>query len=101
MLRAERKSVDYKQFQQQMRKAKPGQHVKYHHGLLIDDRQTDRQLDLIAKYVMVLWGLDVARLYQKRNGDHCDYFVVLTERLRIRKDEQGTFQEAERLTEIE
>jgi hypothetical protein len=84
-----------------MRKAKPGKPVLYHHGLLIDDRQTDKQLDLIAKYVMVLWGLDVARPYQVRNGDHCDYFVVLTERLRVRKDEQGTFQEAERLATLQ
>lgn len=92
--------MDFKLFKETMRKAKPGHPVLYHHGLLIDDR-VNPELDQIAKYVMVLWGMDVARLYQKRNGDGSDYFVVLTQRLRVRKDEQGTFQEAERLMKIE
>lgn len=90
----------YKDFAAMMRKAKPGQRICYHHGLLIDDRQHDGQLDLIAKYCAILYDLDIARIYQVRNGDGCDYFVVLRERLRTRKDEQGTSQEAERLMSL-
>jgi hypothetical protein len=88
-------------FKMMMRKAKPGQHIRYHLGLLIDDRQKDVELDKIAKFVMVLYSLNTVRLYQKREGEECGYYVVPLKRLKVRQDQSGSYQEAERITNAE
>jgi hypothetical protein len=87
-------------FKQVMRKARPGQHIGYHAGELAIDRQRDGELDQIARFVVALSEIGVARLYQKRIDGIMHYFVVLTEALSIRKDQSGTLQDAERLMEI-
>jgi hypothetical protein len=89
------------EFQSVMLKAKPGQHIRYHHGLLAASRETWKDVDRIANYVKALNELGIARLYQKREGEHMGYYVVLTERLKVRKDGQGSHQEAQRLMEIQ
>ena len=85
------------EFKRMMKKAKVGQHIQYHYGLLIDDRQGDDQLDLIARFCLALFTINVARIYQKRDGDGTGYYVVLTKKLKVRADQSGTFQDAERL----
>lgn len=83
-------------FRNMMMRARKGQRIVYHEGNLAADRATDRVLDQIARFVSALYELDTARLYHEGNK----YYVVLTRRLRVRRDEQGTAQEAERLMEI-
>lgn len=83
-------------FRNMMMKARKGQRIPYHEGNLAEDRVTDGQVDLIARFAKALYELDTARLYHEGNK----YYVVLTRRLRVRRDEQGTAQEAERLMEI-
>lgn len=89
----------FTEFKKAMAKAKPGKHIPYHVGSLIDDR-ADVEVDLIARFVMALYELDHARLYQKRIENKVHYFIVLTQRLRTRRDQSGSFQEAERLMEL-
>lgn len=85
---------------QVMRKAKVGQHISYHAGELALDRLNSGNLDQAARFVIALFELGVARLYQKRIEGVMHYFVVLTEALSIRKDQSGTLQDAARLMEI-
>lgn len=85
--------MTFDEFKNVMRKARTGQRITYHQGNLAEDRTHDGEVDLIARFVTALYELDVARLYHHRN----DYFVCLTKRLKVRKDLQGSFQEAERL----
>lgn len=84
-------------FKNMMLKAKKGQRIRYHRGELAIDRTYNEDLDLIARFCFILYELDTARLYQVRYGLVTDYFVCLTHRLHVRKDEQGSFQEAERI----
>lgn len=87
-------------FEKVMLKAKPGQHIRYHRGHLAASRETWHEVDKTARFVQALAEIGVARLYQKRVDGEMEYYVVLTERLRVRKDGQGTYQEANRLKEI-
>ena len=89
---------NFDQFKKVMLAAHPGQHISYYVGVnLAEMRQFDEELNKIAQYVMALCALGVARSYQKREGDFISYYVVLTEKLTIRRDQQGTFQEADRI----
>lgn len=90
------------EFKKVMAKAKPGQHIAYHTGDLADQRTDDRELDGIARFVMALFEIGVARPWQRRDvGDRrITYYVTLTKRLRTRRDQSGSFQDAERMMEI-
>lgn len=88
-------------FKMMMRKAKPGQHIRYHLGSLIDDRQRDADVDKIAKFIMVLYSLNLVRPYQKREGEEYGYYVVPLKRLKVRQDHSGSYQDAERITNAE
>lgn len=90
----------YKDFKAVMAKAKRGQHIGYHMGLLSADRLEDKELDSIARFCEALFQIDTARLWQRREGTEMAYYVTLTKRLRTRKDQSGSFQDAERLMEI-
>ena len=91
---------NFAQFKQMMKKAKKGQRICYHRGSLIDDRLVDGELDMIAKFCVALWTINTARIWQQRENGECCYYIALTRRLRVRKDDQGSFQDAERLKEI-
>lgn len=68
--------------------------------MLAADRVADKELDSIARFVEALFQIDTARLHQKRENGETTYYVTLTKRLRTRKDQSGSFQDAERLMEI-
>lgn len=92
------KFVDFKDV---MKRAKPGQHIRYHVGELALDRTNSVNVELIARFVETLYEIDTARLWQRREaGRVCYYYVTLTRRLRTRRDDQGSFQEAERIRQL-
>ena len=81
-------------------KAKPGQHIRYHRGLLAEAAAHFPEVRKTAAFIRSLTEIGVARIYQKREDGEMNYYVVLSERLKVRKDGQGSFQEATRLQEI-
>lgn len=88
--------MSFDDFASVMRKAKPKQRILYHTGNLIEDREHNHELDKIARFVMAMYELNVARIWHDKDG----YYVSLLRRLKVRKDDQGSFQEAIRLMEI-
>jgi len=92
--------MQFLQFKGLMAKAKPGQHLEYHRGNLAEARAVDPELDRIARFCEAMFQINTARIYQKRVDGEMVYFVTLTKRLRTRKDQSGSFQDAERLMEL-
>lgn len=88
--------MSFNEFAAVMLKAKPKQRIVYHSGNLVEDRAQSSEVDKIARFVVALYEIDTARIYHQ--GDN--YYVTLTRRLKVRKDNQGSFQEAVRLMEI-
>lgn len=92
--------MQFSQFKAMMAKAKPRQQIAYHVGNLAEARVLDPELDRIARFCEAMFQIDTARMFQKRVDGEMNYFVTLTKRLRTRKDQSGSFQDAERVMEI-
>lgn len=92
--------MNAEKFKQVMLKAKPGQHIRYHRGLLAEAVTRFPEVRKIAAFTRAASEIGVARLYQKREEGIMGYYIVLTERLKVRKDQQGSYQEANRLMEV-
>lgn len=88
------------EFKAAMAKAKPGKPIPYYTGNLAKVRVWDDELDGIARFVAALYEIGAARMYHKREGKKMVYYVVLQKRLRTRRDQSGSFQDAERVMEI-
>lgn len=88
-------------FQQMMRKARPGQHIRYHLGNLAEASLAFKEVEKKARFVRAMCEIGIALMYQKREPDGLmGYYVILTGRLKVRKDGQGSLQEAQRVMEI-
>lgn len=66
-----------KEFNSALRYAQPGQEVVYHTGLLMRDRQLDKEIDQLARCVWEHFENGEIELYQRRIGNRaCDYIAV-------------------------
>ena len=61
------------------RHAKKGEALLYHKGLLMRDRQSNHDLDAIAKFMWLIMEKGVVSLVQHRNGE-ADYEYLAVKR---------------------
>lgn len=93
---------DLNAFKAMLLKTRPKQRLAYYiGGSLAEARHFDYQLDQIADYVMTLVEIGSAVAFQKREDGVMHYYVSLTGKLTSRSNQQGSFQEAERLRNLD
>jgi hypothetical protein len=77
--------MNFKQFQEQIVKAKAGRPFCYHSGLLMRTRINRPDVDKIGKVAFALHMLDRVLLFQQRVNEYsCDYLMVPRRPLRQR-----------------
>lgn len=93
--------TEYERFEKKVKNLEPNVRYVYFTGAsLAFTRQFRPDVDRIARFVRACLDLGYAQLFQKRNKDkpeQFDHFIVLHEKLGMRVDGNGRFQEAERV----
>jgi hypothetical protein len=97
--------MSYQKFERKMKNLEPGVRYVYWTGRDLGfTRIWNQEVDRVAKFAYAVYRLGYGELFQKRNKDRpgeFDYIVVLHYRLGTRKDGNGRFQEAERVSMLE
>lgn len=93
--------TEYETFERKMKNLEPNVQYIYFTGVdLSTTREWRPELDRMARFVRACFDLGYGQLFKRRNKDRpreFDYIVVLHEKLGMRKDGNGRFQEAERV----
>lgn len=96
--------TEYQRFEKKMKNLEAGVPYTYFTGEHIAHTRAFRQdVDRIASFVRACFDLGYAQLFQRRNKDQprqFDHIIVLHEKLGMRKDGNGRFQEAERVMSL-
>lgn len=92
---------DVEKFERRMKNLEPGKAHAYYSGRDLGFTRAFRQdVDYIARFCWACHELGYAQLFQRRNKDRpgeFDYLIVLNDKLGMRKDGNGRFQEAQRV----
>lgn len=93
-----RELSEYQKFERKMKNLEPNVQFVYFTGDLAHARTWRLDVDLMAKFVRAAHDLGYAQMFQRRNREGAfEYVVVLHEKLGMRVDGNGRFQEAERI----
>lgn len=91
---------EYQRFEKKMKNLEPNVRYVYFTGNLGHVRLFRDEVDRIARFARACYDLGYAQLFQTRNRDtgELDHVIVLHEKLGMRKDGNGRFQEADRVS---
>lgn len=96
--------TEYERFERKMKNLEPNvQHVYFTGENIAFTRMWRPEVNRMASFVRAAFDLGYAQLFQRRNRDeptHWDYIIVLREKLGMRADGNGRFQEAERVSSL-
>jgi hypothetical protein len=102
MGRARGALTEYERFEKKMKNLEANVPYVYFTGETIGFTRMFRpDVDRMAKFVRACHDLGYAQMFQRRNRDEpgqFDYIIVLHEKLGMRVDGNGRFQEAERVS---
>lgn len=89
---------EYQRFERKMKNLEANVPYVYFTGELSRARTFRDDVERMAKFVRAVHELDYGRAFQRRNREGVfEYLVVLHEKLGMRVDGNGRFQEAERI----
>lgn len=92
---------EYQKFERKMKNLEPNVRYTYFTGNLAHTRAFRLDVDRIARFARACFDLGYAQLFQVRNKDNpavFDHVIILHEKLGMRVDGNGRFQEAERVS---
>lgn len=95
--------TEYQRFEKKMKNLEANVRYVYFTGDLARTRAFRQDVDAMARFVRACFDLGYAELFQTRNKDNpavFDHVIVLHEKLGMRMDGNGRFQEAERVASL-
>jgi len=98
------KGTELERFERKLKNLEPNTPYVYWSGESIGfTRSFRKDVDYMARFARACLELGYGQIFQKRNRDnptHFDHVIVLHERLGLRKDGNGRFQEAQRVAAL-
>lgn len=90
------------EFKKKLRNLEPGREIVYHTGELAVARDKNEEINQIASMALAVDDIGAGAVFQRRltGGRGFEYIVRVFRKLGFRKDENGAFQEVQRVANL-